>query len=314
VEHSGPLSKSLGLGVALLAAWLGSKLLAAAPPAATREIPKSTGPISVESTAGGSGGGAAASSGKKGAKYEVVSVTDGGAIRVSLKLTKAPEGPEVTLNKDQKGCGHETMASGRADCDGATLGLANGVVWLVDITKGKAFDGDMAEAERIVTLDQKGCAYHPHVMLARAGAKVSIKNSDGVQHNAKGFLNSKATLKFNVMSSSNSVLPPSDDTVLDKPGLVILNCDIHLWMTGYIQAVPHPYYAVTGPDGTATLTNVPPGTYKVACWHEGMVLKMESTGANITGYRYSDDFTLPAQTVTVPPNGSVDVAFTTDPR
>ena len=81
-----------------------------------------------------------------------------------------------------------------------------------------------------------------------------------------------------------------------------------------IRAVPHPYFAVSGADGTATLTNVPPGDYKVGCWHEGMMLKVETTGAEITGYKYSDDFEAEPQSVTVAPEGTAEVAFTVDPR
>jgi plastocyanin len=233
---------------------------------------------------------------------------------VSVKLTKAPPVQEVKLNKDVKGCGHETMKSGRAEFDPATLGLGNAVVWLTDIARGKDFEGDLAQADRKVILDQKACAYVPHVMLVRAGAKVSVKNSDDIQHNAKAFLNTKATLKFNVMSSSQSALDPSDDTTLEKAGNYILNCDIHHWMTGYIRAIPHPYYAITSADGTCGFTNVPPGEYRIGCWHEGMLVEMVTTGAEITGYKFSEDFELPVQTVLVPAEGTVDVNFTTEPR
>ena len=32
--------------------------------------------------------------------------------------------------------------------------------------------------------------------------------------------------------------------------------------------VDHPYFAVTGPDGAFDLTNLPPGDYTLAVWHE----------------------------------------------
>lgn len=262
------------------------------------------------------GGGAPVMGKPKKSKYEAGPVEQGGTIKVTVKLTKAAEVIDVPFNKDQgaQKCGHDSRKNERALFDPVTLGLANTVVYLDDIAKGKEWDGDLKEADRVVTLDQKECHYVPHVMLVRPGAKVSVKNSDPVQHNAKGFYNNKATLKFNVMSSSNSELPPSDDTLLDKPGNYLLYCDIHLWMTGYIRAVPHPYYAVTGADGTCTLTNVPPGEYKIAAWHEGMVVKVEGGGAEITGYSSSSEFLLDPQTVTVPAGGSVDVTFTTDPK
>jgi len=264
--------------------------------------------------AGAPAGGAGAKPRGKAGKYEVVEVTDGGTIKVTCKLTKKVEAFEFPLNKDQQGCGHAKMASERAVFDPTTLALKNCVVSLVEIAKGKDFEGDMAQAQRQVILDQKGCQYVPHVMLVRAGSKVSVKNSDPVQHNAKSFFNSRATLQFNVMSSSNSLLEPSDETTLKKAGNYIVACDIHFWMTGYIRAVSHPYWAVTGDDGTATLTNVPPGTYKVACWHEGMLMSLEMNGAEVSGYKFSNDFEEKPQDVTVAPGATADVAFTIEPR
>ena len=38
----------------------------------------------------------------------------------------------------------------------------------------------------------------------------------------------------------------------------------------------HPYFAVTGKDGSFELKNVPPGTYTVAAWHEKLGLKLEA--------------------------------------
>jgi plastocyanin len=250
----------------------------------------------------------------KAAKYEVVTVENGGTIQITCKATKAVEAFKFPLNKDQAGCGHPEMDSERAGVDPTTLAVKNCVVWLTDITKGKDFEGELAEAGRTVTLDQKSCRYVPHVMLVRQGSKVAIKNSDPVQHNVKSFLNNRATGQFNVMSSSNSLQEPGDDTTLGKAGNYILMCDIHFWMTGYIRAVAHPYWAVTGDDGTATLTNVPPGTYKVGCWHEGMKMKVVTKGAVVEGYEFSNDFELPPQDVTVEPGATAQVAFTIEPK
>jgi hypothetical protein len=47
-----------------------------------------------------------------------------------------------------------------------------------------------------------------------------------------------------------------------------VKCDIHPWMNAYVAVVPHPYFAVTGPDGAFELPNLPPGTYTVEVWHE----------------------------------------------
>ncbi len=47
-----------------------------------------------------------------------------------------------------------------------------------------------------------------------------------------------------------------------------VKCDIHPWMNAYVAVVDHPYYAVTGPDGSFELENLPPGTYTIEAWHE----------------------------------------------
>tara|TARA_B100000949_G_C13968602_1_gene320098 strand:- start:325 stop:519 length:195 start_codon:yes stop_codon:yes gene_type:complete len=39
-------------------------------------------------------------------------------------------------------------------------------------------------------------------------------------------------------------------------------------MKSYIGVVSHPYFAVTGEDGSFELKNLPPGDYTIQAWHE----------------------------------------------
>jgi hypothetical protein len=50
--------------------------------------------------------------------------------------------------------------------------------------------------------------------------------------------------------------------------MIRVKCNIHPWMRAWIGAAPHPYFAVTGADGSFQLRNVPPGTYTVEAWQE----------------------------------------------
>ena len=50
--------------------------------------------------------------------------------------------------------------------------------------------------------------------------------------------------------------------------MVTLKCDVHPWMTGYVGVLPHPYFQVTGEDGSFELKNLPPGNYVIEAWHE----------------------------------------------
>ena len=83
---------------------------------------------------------------------------------------------------------------------------------------------------------------------------------------------------------------PDEQTVLTRPGSHPLYCDIHYWMTGFIYTAAHPYHAISGADGTCTLTNVPPGQYRIGCWHEGMRVTLQQNGAEISGYEFSMTF------------------------
>ena len=59
---------------------------------------------------------------------------------------------------------------------------------------------------------------------------------------------------------------------------------------------------------------LPPGQYEIGCWHEGMLVTIQTTGAAVSGYEFSPDITLPDQVVDVPAGGTVDVTFLLDPK
>jgi len=50
--------------------------------------------------------------------------------------------------------------------------------------------------------------------------------------------------------------------VFDKPGVVVVGCNIHDWMLAYIVVLETPWFAKSALDGTATIVAVPPGRYR----------------------------------------------------
>jgi plastocyanin len=138
--------------------------------------------------------------------------------------------------------------------------LANVFVYVKSGLEGESFPVP-AEKKHV---DQKGCLYSPHVLGVQVGQTVEFTNSDPTLHNIHAI--SKANEESNDPQPQG--MPPIDKTFAKPEVMVPLRCDIHPWMSAYLGVVPHPYYAVSGEDGTFSIRNLPPGKYTLEAWHE----------------------------------------------
>lgn len=115
-----------------------------------------------------------------------------------------------------------------------------------------------------VALDQKGCMYSPRMIAVQTGQNVEVKNSDTINHNIHPM--PKANQDWN-----ESQAPGSEAKMKSFPReevAIPVKCNIHPWMRSYISVLPHPFFAVTGEDGSFSIKGLPPGTYTVTVWHE----------------------------------------------
>ncbi len=113
-------------------------------------------------------------------------------------------------------------------------------------------------------VDQVDKQFVPYVKVVFVGAKVGFPNSDRIRHQVYSFSPAK---KFELPLYGGTDAPP---VVFDKPGVVVLGCNIHDWMIGYIYVSETPFFAKTGTGGTAVIDDLPPGEYTVRIWHPGM--------------------------------------------
>jgi plastocyanin len=190
------------------------------------------------------------------AAYEGGDVKDGGTVSGSVKFKgNAPAPKKLDVNKDKEVCGKTPKTDPSLVVNNGNL--ANAVVTITDIKKGKKLE------TKKVTLDQKDCEYHPHVLAFPAGSTVEIKNPDGILHNIHSY--SKVNTPFN---QAQPKFKKTLDVKIDKPEAVEVKCDVHGWMHGWLVATESPYFAVTDNSGAFKLTDVPPGSYTVEVWHE----------------------------------------------
>jgi plastocyanin len=123
-----------------------------------------------------------------------------------------------------------------------------------------AFDAPASPVE----LDQKGCRYTPHVLGLQVGQALNVVNSDDTMHNVHAL--PMANREFN--QGLNAAGQKMTRTFTTPEVMVKFKCDVHGWMTAWVGVLPHPYFAVTGADGSFELKGLPPGTYTIEAWHE----------------------------------------------
>lgn len=115
-----------------------------------------------------------------------------------------------------------------------------------------------------VILSQQGCQYEPHVFAMQAGQNIQVQNPDGINHNVH--LLPVVNKEMNrAMANANAKFTY---TAAKAEEPFTIKCDVHSWMKAYCAVFDHPYFAVTGTDGTFAIKGLPPGTYDVETWHE----------------------------------------------
>ena len=140
--------------------------------------------------------------------------------------------------------------------------LANVFVYVKDGLGNRVFP---VPTETVV-LGQKNCQYEPHVLGIQVGQTLDIVSSDPTLHNVHGGTRQTSNQEFNYGQPMPGV--KNQHTFSTKEVLYPFSCDVHKWMGAFIGIVDHPYYAVTGPDGSFSLKGLPPGTYTVEAVHE----------------------------------------------
>jgi plastocyanin len=145
---------------------------------------------------------------------------------------------------------------------GSNAGLKNAIVYLKD-----APHATYTRQEPVV-LDQINCIYVPHAVAVQTGETLRLKSSDNMMHNVH--------LKCTVNPDSNYgfAAPGIHDVTLNsaEPPFPV-KCDVHPWMSAWVAVFDHPWFAVTGDDGSFTLTRVPPGHYTLVAWQESLPIQ-----------------------------------------
>jgi plastocyanin len=111
------------------------------------------------------------------------------------------------------------------------------------------------------SIEQRGTEFIPYVTVAQTGTAIEFPNNDTTKHHVYSFSPAK---RFEIKLYAGK---PGQPVVFDKPGQVVIGCNIHDWMEAYVLVVDSPYFGKTAADGKAVLANVPAGRYRLQLWH-----------------------------------------------
>jgi plastocyanin len=172
----------------------------------------------------------------------------------------APKNEPIRMNADPVCLKENATPQTQETYEVADGKLANVFVYVKDGLGNFSYDPPSGP----VTIDQKGCRYHPHVFGIRVGQELDIVNSDPTLHNIHAL--PKGNAEFNTGQPIQGM--KTMHTFNAKEVMVPFKCDVHGWMNAFVGVLDHPYFAVTGPDGKFSLKGLPPGTYTIEAWHE----------------------------------------------
>ncbi len=149
----------------------------------------------------------------------------------------------------------------------------------VVVTIPRARGEKKASLSKSLVLDNRNCAFVPHVQVAPIGSEILLLNSDPILHDVHARQGSETLF--------NEGLPTWRQITkrLTRPGLIAIQCEVlHTWMSAYIVVTSSPYFAVTDEKGEFVIEKVPAGNFEMEAWHEklGRQLKRVSVMENST--------------------------------
>ncbi len=204
----------------------------------------------------------------------VAEPTGWATLKGTFKLNGAPPvATPLSITKDHEVCapGGKQVLSEELIVD-SSGGIKDVLIYLT--TPGKFPVGDpkwehpdyVATATAMLEYDQKNCVFLTHLFAMRSKQKAKVKNSDPVGHNTniQGIGKSAAI---------NATIPSGESTSYEPVGEAAepfnVSCAIHPWMSAKMIVRDSPYFAVTKPDGSFEIKNIPAGVpLEFRVWQE----------------------------------------------
>ena len=223
--------------------------------------------------------------------YEESTVSNGGTVTGTVQLSgELPPPTQFELRRypDRVYCGALSDGSGyrvlREVAVGNQQGLTDVIVTIEGVEKGKPFEFTETKLEANI------CQFVPFVSVMREHHPLTVTNLDQVSHDLQIYERDRDHV-FIMFHRPALTKSGTSDTIRFTGNRrdVSMQCGMHPFMQGHGLAVENPYYAITGPEGTFEIKDLPAGTYRLKAWHPTLGEKV--------------------QNVTVVANGTISLGF-----
>jgi len=220
------------------------------------------------------GGGEDAKSAAKTSAPVSEPVAGGGAISGVINYSNGDPDTAIKMDADPVCLGLHTEPVETETIVADAGKLANVFVYVKEGVSGSYSPPDEAQL-----LNQEGCTYSPHVAGIMTGQKLVIRNSDSTLHNVHAL--PKNNQEFNQGQPFQGMeLEKEFDTA---EVMVRFKCDVHPWMGAYMGVLDHPFFAVSGADGSFEIDGLPAGDYVIEAWHETLGTQIQSVSVAADG-------------------------------
>jgi hypothetical protein len=114
--------------------------------------------------------------------------------------------------------------------------------------------------------------------------QMTVTNQDPVSHDIQGYAYDLAGVDIILHRPSLTATGTTDIVHLVKGRKVFtMQCGMHPYMQNWGYAIDNPYYAVTDQDGSFSIGDLPPGTYRVKAWHPILGLQERELTVELNG-------------------------------
>jgi hypothetical protein len=201
--------------------------------------------------------------------YDTAVVKDGAVVQGTVTFqgtVPEPKKFELQRHPDRVFCGALSDGEGHRFLKEVNVGQGGGlkdvVVVVEGVQSGKPFTFTNAQVEANV------CQFLPFVTVVSDKRELTVTNRDPVSHDIQGYTYDQAGVDIVLHRPSLKATGTTDIVHLLKGRKVFtMQCGMHPYMQNWGYAIDNPYYAVTDPDGSFSIGDLPPGTYNVKAWH-----------------------------------------------